>query len=394
MSKYTTTSSRRSGFRRHIPLILTFTILGLLLTFFGFSSFKGAKDIQEVISNLPNDKILGLSNILTTENSKNQGELLIKIEKLHNKYYKDQEERLKKIEKQNNEILQEIHLLKSPPSYASIRDKLTFVYPYDAEVRFPAYIWQTWKHGLNDEKFDEKYREGERQWAYKNPGFVHELFNDDTAHTMVKYLYRQIPEVINAFESLPEVILKMDFFRYLILFAKGGVYADIDTYPIQPIPNWIPENVSPLDIGLIVGIENDSNSPNWRSESVRRLQLGQFVMQSKPGHPILREIIAQIVLYTKKLEVPELNGNPNAKAISIMKWTGSGRFTDVVFQYLNDYILSSIYESINWQHLHNLQVPKLLGDILVLPKMSFSAEDEKNPLSFVKHYGDKIYKQV
>ena len=92
---------------------------------------------------------------------------------------------------------------------------------------------------------------------------------------------------------------KNGFFRYLILFAKGGVYADIDTFPIQPIPNWIPENVSPLDIGLIVGVESDSNSPNWRSESVRRLQLGQFVMQSKPGHPILREIIAQIVLYTK-----------------------------------------------------------------------------------------------
>ena len=77
-----------------------------------------------------------------------------------------------------------------------------------------------------------------------------------------------------------------------------------------------------------------------------------------------------------------------------MKWTGSGRFTDVVFQYLNDYILSSIYESINWQHLHNLEVPKLLGDVLVLPRVSFSADDEKNPLSFVKHYGDKIYKQV
>lgn len=395
MTKYTTTASRRTGFRRHIPIILILIILGLLVTFFfGFSSFKGAKDIQEVISNLPNDKILGLSNILSTENSKNQGELLIKIEKLHNKYYKDQEERLKKIEKQNNEILQEIKLLKSPPQHASIREKLTFVYPYDADVRFPAYIWQTWKHGLNDEKFDEKYREGERQWAYKNPGFVHELFNDDTAHTMIKYLYRQIPEVINAFEALPEVILRMDFFRYLILFAKGGVYADIDTFPIQPIPNWIPENVSPLDIGLIVGVESDSNSPNWRSESVRRLQLGQFVMQSKPGHPILREIIAQIVLYTKKLEVPELNGNPNAKAIAIMKWTGSGRFTDVVFQYLNDYILSSIYESINWQHLHNLEVPKLLGDVLVLPRVSFSADDEKNPLSFVKHYGDKIYKQV
>lgn len=75
MTKYTTTASRRTGFRRHIPIILIIIILGLLVTFFfGFSSFKGAKDIQEVISNLPNDKILGLSNILSTENSKNQGD--------------------------------------------------------------------------------------------------------------------------------------------------------------------------------------------------------------------------------------------------------------------------------------------------------------------------------
>ena len=59
--------------------------------------FKGAKDIQEVISNLPNDKILGLSNILSTENSKNQGELLIKIEKLHNKYYKRSRRTIKKL---------------------------------------------------------------------------------------------------------------------------------------------------------------------------------------------------------------------------------------------------------------------------------------------------------
>ena len=45
----------------------------------------------------------------------------------------------------------------------------------------------------------------------KTQDLFHELFNDDTAHTMIKYLYRQIPEVINAFEALPEVILRMDF---------------------------------------------------------------------------------------------------------------------------------------------------------------------------------------
>ncbi|EER34014.1 hypothetical protein CTRG_02832 [Candida tropicalis MYA-3404] len=392
MTKFKTSS--RVGFRKYVPIILTLTILGLIITFFSFPSLNGGKDIQEVISNLPNDKMLGLSNLLSTENTKNQGELLAKIEKLHAKFFEEQNERLVRIEKQNKKLLEEIKLLKAPPATASIRDKLTFLYPYDADARFPAYVWQTWKHGLNDERFDERYKEGERQWAYKNPGFVHELFNDDTAHAMVKHLFKQVPEVIQAFEKLPEVVLKMDFFRYLILFAKGGVYADIDTFPIQPIPNWIPENVSPLDIGLIVSVESDSNSPNWRQDSVRRLQFAQFVMQSKPGHPILREIIAQIIEYTKNMDTLELGGNTNEKSLTIMKWTGSARFTDVIFQYWNDYLLSGIFESINWQQLHNLNIPKLMGDVLVLPQNSFAAKDEKDQLAFAKHYGDKIYKQV
>ena len=117
-------------------------------------------------------------------------------------------------------------------------------------------------------------------------------------------------------------------------------------------------------------------------------------MQSKPGHPILREIIAQIIEYTKNMDTLELGGNTNEKSLTIMKWTGSARFTDVIFQYWNDYLLSGIFESINWQQLHNLNIPKLMGDVLVLPQNSFAAKDEKDQLAFAKHYGDKIYKQV
>ena len=286
------------------------------------------------------------------------------------------------------------------------RERLLFVYPYDSSVRFPAYIWQSWKHGLNDERFNEKYREGESQWAWKNPGFVHELFNDDTAHTMIKFLYHQIPEVLEAYEAMPEVILRMDFFRYLILFAKGGVYADIDTYPLQPIPNWIPENVSPDELGMIVSIETDSNSPNWRTESVRRLQFAQFVIQAKPGHPILREIIAQIIertlqkrkalLDTEKLK---LTGSSNQRSLDISRWTGAGLWTDVILKYFNDYIQSSIYQKITWKEFHELKIPKLVSDILILPIHSFASDIEipkdgkiEDPLAFVKHYAAKIWK--
>lgn len=385
--------------------IVSFILLVLVgfATVVTFSSIDSTKDISDVITNIPNDKIF---NFLTSENTKNQDELLNKIEKLNKKYFAKQEERLTKLEKLNKQLLQEIKSLKTPNPRSSIREKLIYLYPYDHQAKFPAYIWQTWKHGLNDERFDEKYRQGESQWAWKNPGFVHELFNDDTAHTMVRYLYQQIPEIIEVYESLPEVILRMDFFRYLVLFAKGGVYADIDTYPLQPIPNWTPENVSPNEIGMTIAVDADSNSPDWKQESARRLQFGQFVIQSKPGHPILREIIAQIVETTRRRQAKlldneslKLTGSSNQRSLTISQWTGSALWTDVVLKYLNDYIQSGIFQTITWKDFHELEIPKLVSDILVLPVKSFASDVEiakdgkiEDPLAFVKHYAAKIWK--
>lgn len=317
----------------------------------------------------------------------------------------EQEKRLEQLENQNRLILEKLEQINQKQlvnSDASLREKLINLVPYDASVKFPAYIWQTWKHGLNDERFAQIYRQGETQWAVKNPGFVHELFNDDTSYSIIKHLYSSIPEIIRAYELLPEVILRMDFFRYLILFAKGGIYADIDTYPLQPIPNWIPENVSPDELGMIISIEVDSKNRNWQKHLHRRLQFGQFIVQAKPGHPILRDIITSIVeetLHKEKLENLQLTGNSNEKQLEILRWTGAGIWTDVIMNYFNDYIRSAIYNRITWQDFTDLAVPKLISDILVLPKKSFASEIEipqdgkiEDPLAFVKHFASKIWK--
>ncbi|ODV81846.1 glycosyltransferase family 32 protein [Suhomyces tanzawaensis NRRL Y-17324] len=393
--------------KRKRPIVITVIILVVILIITKITTSKNSgKNFGEVLQNIPNESILGLSNLITNENEKSQDEFLTKLEKMNSKFFQLQDERLKKLERQNELLLEQIKLLKNPPQQSSLREKLVYLYPYDPTVKFPAYIWQTWKHGLNDERFDELYREGESQWAWKNPGFVHELFNDDTSHTMIKHLFKQIPEVIEAFESLPEVILRMDFFRYLILFAKGGVYSDIDTYPLQPIPNWIPENVLPDELGMIISIDTDSSSPDWKSESVRRLQFCQFVIQAKPGHPILREIIANIVEDTlaRKSELMSneqlrLTGSSNQRSLEISKWTGSGKWTDMVMRYFNDYLQSSIFQKITWKEFHDLKIPKLVSDILVLPVHSFASEIEipkdgkiDDPLAFVKHYSAKIWK--
>ncbi|CUM64280.1 uncharacterized protein PRCAT00001878001 [Priceomyces carsonii] len=391
--------------RKKYFIITTVIVLIILMVAKLYTSNNSGNNFQEVIQSVPNEKLLGLTNFISNENEKTQDAFFKKLSKITIDMIQKQDERLKKLEQQNELLLQELHSLKLPPQSASLREKLVFLYPYDLTTRFPGYVWQSWKYGLNDDRFDSRFREGEIQWANKNPGFVHEIFNDDTAHAVIRHLYKQIPEVGEAYKLLPEVILKMDFFRYLILFAKGGVYADIDTYPLQPIPNWIPQNVSPEELGLIISIGSDSNSPNWRLESARRLQFGQFVIQAKPGHPILREMIAQIVEETvskSKDSNPDaihLTGSSNQKNLKILKWTGSGRWTDIIMNYFNDYIQSSIYQKVTWKDFHELKVPKLVSDVLVLPLESFSSEidipkDGKigDPLAFVKHYAANIWK--
>lgn len=386
---------------RRKPLIITVTLLCVVFAIFRYSTWR-SKDALML------DNFNGIFLLVFTENDKKQDEFYKRLEKLQSQFMLNQEERLSVLEKQNEQLLEYINSMRIPPADLTIRDKLIFLLPYDPSSKFPGYIWQTWKHGLNDEKFNALYREGQSQWAGKNPGFVHEIFNDDTSYAFIKHLYGHVPEVIEAFEALPEVILKIDFFKYLVLFARGGVYADVDTMPLQPIPNWIPDNVSPTEIGLIISVGSESSSPQWRMESHRRLEFGQFVIQAKPGHPILREIIAQITIKTlrkkrllKEGEYMGLQGNSNEMQLELSRWTGSGAWTDVVFEILNDYVKSSIYKSVTWKEFHDLTQPKLISDVLVLPIKSFASDLEvpkdgkiTDAIAFVKHYNDKIWKST
>jgi mannan polymerase II complex HOC1 subunit len=380
-------AARTNGLRR--TLIIAASILTILVVLYKLSS-TSAPDLQDVLKQIPNENMLGIS-------MNREDEIANKLEVIADKLLKQQDERIAQLEADRKILEKKIQELRRPPAEATLREKLAFLFPYDQSKKFPAYIWQSWKYGLNDERFGEKFKEGEEQWAIKNPGFVHELFNDDTSHAIVHYLYMSIPEIIEAYESLPSIILKMDFFRYLILLARGGIYADVDTLPLQPVPNWIPENVSPNEIGMIIGIESDPDTPEWRKTYARRLQFCQWVIQAKPGHPILREIVSKITELTlEKKKSGDLEVKNN---LDILEWTGAGIWTDVVFTYFNDYVQSGIFSKITWKHFTKLTVPKLVSDILVLPITSFSpgigtmgAEDEDHPLAYVKHYFENIWK--
>lgn len=290
------------------------------------------------------------------------------------------------------------------PSIHSLRDQLALTFPYDPESPIPHQIWQTWRNGPQDKDFPSKFRSFQKKWTSMadSTGYQYSLITDDSILPLLQNLYGEVPLVIEAYQLLPTMILKADFFRYLILFARGGIYSDMDTIPLKPFNKWTSsqESISnnPLyntlptllpykninrdkavlpknEPGLVIGIEADPDREDWKEWYARRIQFCQWTIQSKPGHPVLRELILNITATTLK----SVQGSPyanddnpifdlkhlrdydinyrysasrnssnydytqkknykNVDGTDIMNWTGPGIFTDIIFEYLSNTI--------------------------------------------------------
>lgn len=273
-----------------------------------------------------------------------------------------------------------------------LREQLQYQFPYDRAGKFPAYIWQTWKYTPASGDFGETFRPAEASWSELHPGFVHEVVTDDAAVYLLKHLYASVPEVLDAYESLPLGVLKADFFRYLILLARGGIYTDIDTTALRSTTDWIPEEVPRSSIGLVIGIEADPNRADWKDWYSRRIQFCQWTIQAKPGHPVLRDIVAAITEDTLRMKKKGML-KVNKLDKSIVEFTGPAVWTDAVFSYLNDpNYFKMDGKNITWEAFTGMETAKKVGDVVVLPITSFSpgvqqmgAKEPDDPMAFVKH---------
>lgn len=277
----------------------------------------------------------------------------------------------------------------------SLRDLLRYHFPYDLETRFPAYIWQTWKYDPSSVWFIDDLRSPEASWTEMHPGFVHQVITDDTQRHLIKYYFASIPEVVEAYEVLPLAVLKADFFRYLVLLARGGIYSDIDTTALRPAPEWLPEDLDQSTIGLVVGIEADPDRLDWKEWYSRRIQFCQWTIQAKPGHPVLRDIVAYITEETLRMKKAKRLSKKKMDK-TIVEFTGPAAWTDAVFRYFNnpDYfnIEPGSSRNVSYEHFTNQEEHRKVGDVVVLPITSFSpgvgqmgSKDLDDPMAFVQH---------
>jgi mannosyltransferase OCH1-like enzyme len=240
----------------------------------------------------------------------------------------------------------------------------------------PKKIWQTWK--TDPLHFEQRDSLSAKSWSEKNPSYRYEVLTDDNALDYVKWHYGphgfNRPDIVKLYEELNVTIVKADLLRYLIIYAEGGVYADIDVECLRPVNKFIPERYEPHDVDMIIGIEIDE--PAFEKHPIlgsKCKSFCQWTFAAKPRLPVMMRLIENIqdwleeTTRKKGVTLPNLELDFN----EVISGTGPSAFTKAVLEQMT--AQSPDHKEVTWDRFHNLAESTIVGGILVLNVEAFAA---------------------
>lgn len=271
---------------------------------------------------------------------------------------------------------------------------------------FPRHIWQTSSEAGKRKYVDQiKTWKGVKGFDYhwlsdaEADEFVHKTFSatrsslvafwDDLSLNIKRFTDEEsrnsTVDLVDSTAS-SSIVLRADLLRYMLMFARGGVYADIDTSALLHVDRWIPENLGSQVVNAVIGIEYDDSTYKM---FVRPISFCQWTLLSKPGHPIFERAINRVVsnlqFLARKQKVKSLSQLKLDK-IDVLEATGPGMISDVVLEVLQDQLPN---QNISWATFHDQREGKLFGDVVILPVNGF-AGNQKHSHSGDTRYGDKL----
>ena len=107
------------------------------------------------------------------------------------------------------------------------------------------------------------------------------------------------PDVLEAYRQLRNPGLKSDFLRYLLLWADGGYYSDLDTKPAKPLSDWLSSEMRSR-VRLIVATKHD-DGVHAKGKWLHPVQFCQWMIAAAPEHPVLERMIQRALVGLKDL---------------------------------------------------------------------------------------------
>jgi mannosyltransferase OCH1-like enzyme len=204
---------------------------------------------------------------------------------------------------------------------------------YIESKTIPKTIVQTWETKYIEKNFLEIIN----KWKILNNNYKYLFFDENDREQFIKKYFNE--NVHKAYLKIIPGAYKADLFRYCYLYKNGGVYADIDTLPMNSLDDVVIDNIE-----LIATIDFNDN-PN---ESHHNIANGFIAV--RPNHPIMFKCIEQIVYNCENNCIPK----------SKLDFSGPGLLGQCINMYLNNPKFSSFIgkEGIYSNKIHFLKFEK------------------------------------
>lgn len=243
---------------------------------------------------------------------------------------------------------------------------------------FPKKIWQTWK--TDPLEFEERDSTTARTWLQKNPNFRYEVLTDSNDMGYVEQHFGpggfNRPDIVEMYRRINATIIKADLLRYMVMYAEGGVYADIDVEALKPISRFIPDHrYDEKDIDMVIGVEIDQ--PEFANHPIlgkKSQSFCQWTFMARPGLPVMLRLIENIMGWLEGLAKQQ--NVPIQEVVldfdQVISGTGPSAFTAAILDQMNLDRPKGTAE-ITWNVFHELDESKIVSRVLVLDVEAFAA---------------------
>lgn len=247
-----------------------------------------------------------------------------------------------------------------------------------AGVGFPKKIWQSWK--VDPLHFEQRDSNTARTWLQRNPDFRYEVLTDSNDVGYVEQHFGpggfDRPDIVDLYRNINATIIKADLLRYMVMYAEGGVYADIDVEALKPVSRFIPDHrYAEADIDMVIGIEIDQ--PEFKDHPIlgkKSQSFCQWTFMARPRLPVMMRLIENIMSWLADLARQQ--NVPISEVVmdfdQVISGTGPSAFTAAILEEMNVNRAKDSPE-ITWDVFHDLDESKIVSRVLVLDVEAFAA---------------------
>lgn len=184
------------------------------------------------------------------------------------------------------------------------------------------------------------------------------------------------PDIVDLYRNINATIIKADLLRYMVMYAEGGVYADIDVEALKPVSRFIPDHrYAEEDIDMVIGIEIDQ--PQFKDHPIlgkKSQSFCQWTFMARPRIPVMMRLIENIMGWldglARQQNVPI--SEVHLDFDQVISGTGPSAFTAAIIKEMNDQRPQGTAE-ITWDTFHDLDESKIVSRVLVLDVEAFAA---------------------